>query len=161
MCLPPWTQRGEDQHSLAGEGVGDPFRTTGKKAWHYVYSALRINSIHCKKKVTDFPVPSRDVTNKTLPGGKKFYYSPPGRLWLVTSQLGTGKSVTFFIVDRLLLYMFVTSLGIRQKTKIDRWNFTTSSILNGSQRYGLAKRGGGWHLFFPSLNTTCLSAQGE
>jgi hypothetical protein len=23
---------------------------------------------HCKKKVTDFPVPSRDVTNQTLPG---------------------------------------------------------------------------------------------
>jgi hypothetical protein len=32
VCLPPWAQRGEDQHSFAGEVVGDPVRTTGKKA---------------------------------------------------------------------------------------------------------------------------------
>jgi hypothetical protein len=25
-------------------------------------------SIHCKKRVSRFPVPSRDVTNQTLPG---------------------------------------------------------------------------------------------
>jgi hypothetical protein len=35
---PPWNQRGEDQQSLAVEGVRDPIRTTGKKAWHSVYS---------------------------------------------------------------------------------------------------------------------------
>jgi hypothetical protein len=35
---PPWNHRGEEQHSLAGEVVGDPIRTTGKKAWHSVYS---------------------------------------------------------------------------------------------------------------------------
>jgi hypothetical protein len=37
---PPWTQRREEQPSLAGEGR-DPIRTTGKKAWHSVYSVLR------------------------------------------------------------------------------------------------------------------------
>jgi hypothetical protein len=31
VCLPPWTQRGEEQHSHEGEGAGDPIRTTGKK----------------------------------------------------------------------------------------------------------------------------------
>ncbi len=25
--------------------------------------------VYCKKKVSDFPVPSRDVTNQTVPGG--------------------------------------------------------------------------------------------
>jgi hypothetical protein len=51
------------------------------------------------KSVIDFPVPSRDVTNQfyqTLPGGEYFSYSWPGRVWLVTSRLGTVKLLTFF-----------------------------------------------------------------
>jgi hypothetical protein len=48
------------------------------------------------KKVTYFPVPSRDVTNQTLPGREQFNYSRPWRVWLVTSRLGRGKSLTFF-----------------------------------------------------------------
>ncbi len=40
------------------------------------------------KKVSDFPVPSRDVTNQTL-------RCRLGRVRLVTSPLGTGKSLTF------------------------------------------------------------------
>jgi hypothetical protein len=27
-----------------------------------------LNHLHCKKKANDFPVPSRDVANQTLPG---------------------------------------------------------------------------------------------
>jgi hypothetical protein len=38
-------------------------------------------SLHYKKKDSDFPVPSRDVTYQTLPGGEQFIYSPPGRVW--------------------------------------------------------------------------------
>jgi hypothetical protein len=38
VFLLPWTQRGEEQHFLVGERVGDPIRTTGKKAWHSVCS---------------------------------------------------------------------------------------------------------------------------
>jgi hypothetical protein len=49
------------------------------------------------KKVIVFPVPSRDVTNQTLPGREKFNYSRPGRFWLVTSRQGTGKTITFFL----------------------------------------------------------------
>ncbi len=42
LCIP---RRGEEQHNLAGEGEGgtqyrDPIQTTGKKAWHSVYSVL-------------------------------------------------------------------------------------------------------------------------
>ncbi len=57
--------------------------------------------LHCKK-VIDFPVLSRDVTNQTLPGQEKFNYSRPGRVWLVTSRLGTGKSIIFFTVWALV-----------------------------------------------------------
>jgi hypothetical protein len=48
------------------------------------------------KKVCGFPVPSRDVTNQTLPGWEYFNYTRPERVRLVTSRLGTGKSINFF-----------------------------------------------------------------
>ncbi len=44
----------------------------------------------------DFPVPSRVVTDQTLSGRKKFNNAWPGRVWSVTSRLGTGKTKTFF-----------------------------------------------------------------
>jgi hypothetical protein len=47
------------------------------------------------EKVYDFPILSRDVTNQTLPGGEQFNYSQAGRVWLVTSRLGTGKLLAF------------------------------------------------------------------
>jgi hypothetical protein len=43
---PPWNQRGGGQHSLAGEGRGEPIRTTGEKAWHSIYSMV-IHNIIC------------------------------------------------------------------------------------------------------------------
>jgi hypothetical protein len=48
------------------------------------------------KKVSDFPIPSRDVTYQTLHGREELNYSRPGRVWLVTSRLGTGNFITFF-----------------------------------------------------------------
>ncbi len=48
------------------------------------------------KKVSDYPVSSRDVTKQTLPGREKFNHSRPARVWLVTPGLGMGKSLTFF-----------------------------------------------------------------
>ncbi len=65
-------------------------------------------ALNCLTKYTvkifnDFPVPSRDVTNQTLPGQEQLNYSRPGRVWLVTSQLGTGKAVTFLLQCRQIL----------------------------------------------------------
>ncbi len=48
------------------------------------------------KKVSHFPVFSRDVTDQTLPGREKLNYSRPGRVWSVTSRLRTGKWLTLF-----------------------------------------------------------------
>jgi hypothetical protein len=36
--------------------------------------------IYTVKKVSHFPVPSRDVTDQTLPGREKLIYSRPGRV---------------------------------------------------------------------------------
>ncbi len=47
------------------------------------------------KKATGLPVPSRDVTIQTLPGRELLNYSRPGRVWSVTSRLGTGKPTIF------------------------------------------------------------------
>ncbi len=43
------------------------------------------------KKVIVFPVSSRIFTNRTLPGRELLNYPWPNRVWLVTSQVGTGK----------------------------------------------------------------------
>ncbi len=54
--------------------------------------------VHCKKKVIVFPVTCLDVTNQTLPGRQLLNYSRTGRVWLVTSQPETGKTLAFFTV---------------------------------------------------------------
>jgi hypothetical protein len=54
------------------------------------------------KKVFVFPAPSRNVTNQTLPDWELLNYSWPERLWLLTSWLETGNTITFFTVYRLL-----------------------------------------------------------
>ncbi len=53
--------------------------------------------IHCKKRLVIFPSPaSRDVAYQTLLGREKLNYSRPGRVWYVTSRMGSGKLLTFF-----------------------------------------------------------------
>ncbi len=61
-------------------------------------------------KVIVFPVSSRDVTNQTLPGRELLNYSRPGRVWLVTSRLGTGKP--------LFLYSVATQAAGRVSTPV-------------------------------------------
>jgi hypothetical protein len=51
------------------------------------------------KKVIIFRVPSRDVTNQTLPGQELLNCSRPGRVWLLT---GDGKSDNLFLQCRRL-----------------------------------------------------------
>jgi hypothetical protein len=54
----------------------------------FLLSKLECNfSLNCKK-VTDFPVPSRDVTNQGLPGREKFLVSD--------IPAGDGKIVNLF-----------------------------------------------------------------
>ncbi len=65
------------------------YRSTCYLLWSRNYCTLY-------KKVIVFPVPSRDATNQTLPGWEFLNYSRRGRVWLVTSRLGTGKTITFF-----------------------------------------------------------------
>jgi hypothetical protein len=52
-------------HSLAAL-VGPVKKTIFPQGTQYLFICL--SRPHCKKKVSDFPVPSRDVHNQTLPG---------------------------------------------------------------------------------------------
>ncbi len=52
--------------------------------------------IHCKKELAIFPSPAGMSLTKLSLAGKKLNYSRPGRVWSVTSRLGTGKRLTLF-----------------------------------------------------------------
>ncbi len=65
-----------------------------------IVQQLSSRSTHCRYtviKISGFRVPSRDVTYKILPGRELFNYSRSGRVWSVTSRLGTRKPPTFFL----------------------------------------------------------------
>ncbi len=55
-----------------------------------------LSPIHCKKELAIFPSPAGMSLTKLSLGGKKLNYSRPGRVWSVTSRLGTGKRPTLF-----------------------------------------------------------------
>ncbi len=71
--------------------------------------SLLLNT-YTAKKIFDFPVPSWDVPNQTLPGREKFNYSRPGRVWLVTSPAGDGK------IDKLFLQCTVKTSRVSGKS---------------------------------------------
>jgi hypothetical protein len=52
--------------------------------------------VHTVKKVNDFPVPSRDVTNQTLPGLENLNYSRARESLVSDIPAGDGKWQTFF-----------------------------------------------------------------
>ncbi len=54
-------------------------------------------TVHCKKRLAVFPSPAGMSLTKLSLAGNNLIYSRPGRAWFVTSWLGTGKSVTFFL----------------------------------------------------------------
>ncbi len=64
------------------------------------------------KKVSRFPVPSRDVTNQSVPGREKLNYFRPGRFWSVTSRLETGKQRIFFYSVRAIKTVTLRRLGL-------------------------------------------------
>jgi hypothetical protein len=81
--------------------------------------------IHCKKVIV-FPSPAgRSLTNITPPGRELLYYFQPGRVWLLTSRLGTGKTITFFTVYGRAVGRRANRAGICSRVKgwkIDSWN---------------------------------------
>ncbi len=54
--------------------------------------------LHCNKSLLLFPsTAGMSLTKLSLAGNN----SQPGRVWLVTSRLGTGKTITFFTVYKM------------------------------------------------------------
>ncbi len=64
--------------------------------------------------ISDFPVPSRDVTNQTLPGQEWLNYIPLGKIWFVTFRLGMGKSLTFVTVYKDNVLVFLGQLSLKK-----------------------------------------------
>ncbi len=56
----------------------------------------RLDLLHCKKVLAVLPSPAGMSLTKLSLGGKKLNYSRPGRVWSVTSRLGTGKRLTLY-----------------------------------------------------------------
>jgi hypothetical protein len=52
--------------------------------WEYINGIFlqceALGKDYTVKKINDFPVPSRDVTDQTIPGREKYNYSRPGRV---------------------------------------------------------------------------------
>ncbi len=77
--------------------------------------------LHRKKKVREFPVPSRDVTTNLSLGGNndvitELFLPRAGGVWLVTSRQETGNSWTFFYgVCCIVMMWYWTSNGLKKK----------------------------------------------
>ncbi len=88
-------------HKIAGDRIKSQSVTILE-----VLQKLRVE-LHCKNFSYYFPVPSRDVTDRTLSDGEqinKRNHSLSGKVWLGTFRLGTGKSLTFFTVHYSYTY---------------------------------------------------------
>ncbi len=81
------------------------------------------SNVHCKKVIV-FPVPSGDVTNQSLPGQDLLNYSRPGRVWSVTSRLGTGKTIIIFYSVLRLKKKDFDFFYFSKKSRRDRAIFT-------------------------------------
>jgi hypothetical protein len=62
-----------------------------------VFVSVAHSSLHRKKRLTIFPSPAGMSLTKLSLGGNNKIFSHLGKVWLVTSRLGMGKSVTFFL----------------------------------------------------------------
>ena len=63
--------------------------------------------VHCKKELAIFPSPAGMSLTKLSLGRKKLNYSRPGRVWSVTSRLGTGKRLTLFYSVSYICYFLL------------------------------------------------------
>jgi hypothetical protein len=78
----------------------------------YITEQKYTRKIYTVKKGYRLSRPQLDVNNQTRERIKLF---PPGRVWLVTSRLETGKSVTFFTV---CVVKNVWSCGVTKRTPV-------------------------------------------
>ncbi len=84
------------------------FRAAAAAFWHsssYIFSSFldmwiflsqSFGCLHCKKRLAIFSSPAWISLTKLC--REWLYYSPPGKVCLVTFRLGTGKSLFFFTV---------------------------------------------------------------
>jgi hypothetical protein len=87
-------------------------------------TSIKIEKLHCKKKVGEFPVPSRDVTTKLYLGGNNNVitelFLPRGSL---VSEIPAG--------DGKLVNLFLRCISEATKGEIFRRNGSTSKPIYG------------------------------
>ncbi len=72
------------------------------------------SSLHCEKRLSFSPsLAGMSLTKLSLAGNNLIIpaASRPGRVWLVTSRLGTGKTITFFTVYRCRYSLVRSCIG--------------------------------------------------
>jgi hypothetical protein len=96
------------------------------EGFYSVYVSRTVHTV--KKRLAIFPSPAgMSLTKLSLDG--KILLLPPGRVWLVTSRLGTGESLTFFYSGMSLhgKYKYDLSCNLLDS----RETFSISKSLNG------------------------------
>ncbi len=91
------------------------------------FTVCAANLRHCKKRLSLFPSP---VNNQTLPGREQFNNSWPGRVWLVTSRLGTRKMITFFTVDWTTVKRFFGINICSRRLHVTKYIMLERALLN-------------------------------
>jgi hypothetical protein len=99
-----------------------------------------VEKLHCKKRLAVFLSPAGMSLTKLSVAGKYFNYSRPGRVWSVTSCLGTGKPLTFFYSVKWgvrpvflpghfsLHFYMIPKLSLYEKTRYNQWKSKDSYI---------------------------------
>ncbi len=78
---------------------------------------------HCKKRLAVFPSFAAVSPTKLSLAGYKLIITGQGRVWLVTSRLGTGKSLTFFTVYQPPSFVTVRRQppSLENETSLHQW----------------------------------------
>ncbi len=82
-----------------------------------------VNREHSEKKFIVFPVPSRDVTNQTLPGQELLNYSQPEFSFDIPA--GDWETITFFYSEGTVVQK---SLSLKSPLHILNWGVGVCSM---------------------------------
>ncbi len=84
----------------------------------FIHAVIRRSAAYIVKKINDFPVPSRDVTNQTLPGREYLIISGHGETLVSDNPAGDGKIANlFYSVGKKMFFLFNKKKTITEEMK--------------------------------------------
>jgi hypothetical protein len=102
-------------------------RERGKHTQQREHGVIYLFLFHTVKKIGVFPSPAGMSLNKLPWWGIIKNYSRPERVWLVTSQLGTGKSLIFFLQCMLACLPMPSPMNVSDLPIFCPWSHTSKS----------------------------------